>query len=81
MRSERLMILVAVMAVVMLAVPLVTDDAEASNSKTTTNGVIVSVIDDSLSLSAGGTASTTISQFSCAYQSMAAAVISSNSVG
>ena len=61
MRSERLMILVAVMAVMMLTVPLVTDDAEASNSKTTTNGVIVSVIDDNLSLSAGGTASTTIS--------------------
>ena len=61
MHSKRLVILLAVISVMVLTVPFAAEDADASNSKTTTNGVVISVIDDSLSLNAGGTASTTIS--------------------
>lgn len=61
MHSKRLVMMLAIISVMVLTVPFLTDDAEASNSKTTTNGVVISVIDDNLSLSAGGNTSTTIS--------------------
>ncbi len=61
MHSKRLVIMLAIISVMVLTVPFAAEDAEASNSKTTTNGVVISVIDDNLSLSAGDTTSTTIS--------------------
>ena len=60
MRSERLMVIVAVMCMVALAVPFMADDSEASNNIVTSNGVVITVIDDSLELSAGSSVSTTI---------------------
>ena len=59
MRSERLLVIVAVMCMVALAVPFTADDSEAS-ANITANGVVITVIDDSLQLSAGSSVSTTI---------------------
>ena len=59
MRSERLLVIVAVMCMVALAVPLAADDSEASTN-ITANGVVITAIDDSLQLSAGSSVSTTI---------------------
>ena len=50
MRSERLLVIVAVMCMMALAVPLMADDSDASQNIETSNGVVITVIDDSLKL-------------------------------
>ena len=59
MRSERLMVIAAVVCMMALAVPFAADGSEASQN-IEANGVVITVIDDSLQLSAGSSVSTTI---------------------
>ena len=60
MRSERLIVVMVIACAILLALPLAGDGSDASNNIETGNGVVITVIDDGVRLSAGSSTSTTI---------------------
>ena len=60
MRSERLLIVAMLISMMVLAVPLMADDSSAS-ATVSSNGVNITIFDDSVSLNAGSTTSTKVS--------------------